>query len=307
MEKKTIKPQKVVPTKDNKWYILKEAGGYSPCINGVPEYFKGSALANCVGYSWGRFAEIHNDKNCKIGCAPGNKYPASAYAWIDYSKAQGFKISNKAVLGAVAVWVVNSGKWGHVANVEYIDENGSLWCSESGYDSYVFKYRKYPASGYKAGYTFLGFILPKYEFYIEGAEPKPTTQKFKIGEKVVINGNLYYSSNATAPSGIIYNKTTYITRYAAGSKHPYNTTGDLGWMDEKDIHSYKVEELKAGDTVRILSTGRASASGSGGVAGGLGWTRTILAVHKGQQYPYQVGTKGKGTTGFYKASALQKV
>ena len=31
------------------------------------------------------------------------------------------------------------------------------------------------------------------------------------------------------------NKTTNITRYAAGAAHPYNTTGDLGWMNESDI------------------------------------------------------------------------
>ena len=28
---------------------------------------------------------------------------------------------------------------------------------------------------------------------------------------------------------------TYITRIASGTKHPYNTTGDLGWMNESDI------------------------------------------------------------------------
>ena len=63
--------------------------------------------------------------------------------------------------------------------------------------------------------------------------------KFKIGDKVIINGNLYKSSNATTPSGTVKNKVTNITRIASGSKHPYNTTGDLGWMDEKDIKLYE--------------------------------------------------------------------
>lgn len=69
--------------------------------------------------------------------------------------------------------------------------------------------------------------------------PKPstpvTTQKFNIGDRVVINGNLYTSSNAKSPAGSVSNKTTNITRYAAGAAHPYNTTGDLGWMNESDI------------------------------------------------------------------------
>ena len=62
--------------------------------------------------------------------------------------------------------------------------------------------------------------------------------KFKIGDKVIINGNLYKSSNATTPSGTVKNKITNITRIATGSKHPYNTTGDLGWMDESSIKLY---------------------------------------------------------------------
>lgn len=63
--------------------------------------------------------------------------------------------------------------------------------------------------------------------------------KFKIGDKVIISGNLYVSSNAIKPVSTVKNKVTYITRIAAGSKHPYNTTGDLGWMDESSIELYK--------------------------------------------------------------------
>ena len=67
------------------------------------------------------------------------------------------------------------------------------------------------------------------------------TAKFKIGDEVVISGNLYKSSNADSASGIVDEKITKITRIAEGTKHPYNTTGDLGWMDEKDIKIYQGE------------------------------------------------------------------
>ena len=66
--------------------------------------------------------------------------------------------------------------------------------------------------------------------------------KFKIGDKVIINGYLYKSSNATTPSGSVKNKVTKITRIANGSKHPYNTTGDLGWMDESSIKLYEEDK-----------------------------------------------------------------
>ena len=82
------------------------------------------------------------------------------------------------------------------------------------------------------------------------------TQKFTIGAKVIINGSLYKSSNAENPSGSVSNKTTYITRYAKNSKHPYNTTGDLGWMDEKDIKlaDNKIYyTVKDGDTLSSIA------------------------------------------------------
>ena len=63
--------------------------------------------------------------------------------------------------------------------------------------------------------------------------------KFKIGDKVILNGYIYVSSNATTPSKKITNKVTNITRIAKGSKHPYNTTGDLGWCDEASLKLYE--------------------------------------------------------------------
>lgn len=93
--------------------------------------------------------------------------------------------------------------------------------------------------------------------------PKPstpvTTQKFKIGDRVVINGSLYTSSNAKSPAGSVSNKTTNITRYAAGAAHPYNTTGDLGWMNESDIKlasstSGTSDKIVKGSKVKFIGT-----------------------------------------------------
>ena len=68
--------------------------------------------------------------------------------------------------------------------------------------------------------------------------------KFKIGDKVILNGYIYVSSNATTPSCKITNKVTNITRIAKGSRHPYNTTGDLGWCDESSLKLYEDPEKK---------------------------------------------------------------
>ena len=91
-------------------------------------------------------------------------------------------------------------------------------------------------------------------------EPEPTPApepvfKFNIGDKVVINGPLYRNSTADKAAGSISNKITYITR-RVNAKHPYNTTGDLGWMDEASIKAY-VEPavdttIRRGDKVKVL-------------------------------------------------------
>lgn len=81
-------------------------------------------------------------------------------------------------------------------------------------------------------------------------------QKFSIGDKVIINGKLYSNSNASKASGTVSNKVTNITRYNEGSLHPYNTTGDLGWMDEEDIQPYTQQTytVKEGDTLSGIAS-----------------------------------------------------
>lgn len=91
--------------------------------------------------------------------------------------------------------------------------------------------------------------------------PTPTpapSHKFNIGDRVIINGGLYANSNASSPAGTVSNKTTNITRYAEGTAHPYNTTGDLGWMNESDIRladgNTSTSDINKGDRVRLTGT-----------------------------------------------------
>jgi hypothetical protein len=167
-----------------------------------------------------------------------------------------------------------------------------------------------------SGYSFRGFIYNP----AVGDTPTPTptpgaSSKFNIGDKVIISGPLYVNSNATEPSGSVSGKITTITRKATGAAHPYNTEGDLGWMDESSIQAYNPTPtptpvpaptgLKVGDTVKIIGTGNGSSHGTSNTAYGIGWTRQVLRIWDGRAYPYQIGN-ASGTTGFYKAEALQK-
>lgn len=258
------------PGAGNKFYIRKANGGYSTCIQGKPTDSQCNVLANCVGYACGRFNEI-------IGSM---KYPSlncNAENFIERAKSLGLEVVNYPVLGGIMVMQKgstlsgNDGA-GHVFIVEDILEFGNngyaskIYTSESGYGSSAFWNSTRSNSngrwGHASSYSFRGCIvnpaIGKEGSYKKPETPKPSTggTKFKIGDKVIINGALYVSSNAATATGNVKNKVTTITRYAPGAAHPYNTTGDLGWMNESDISLYSTSSgtvqtytVKKGDTL----------------------------------------------------------
>ena len=313
----------------NKNFITTGSGGWNTCIKGYPMDPNANVLANCVGYASGRFNEIINEARGTTGCT--YKYLNCNAEWfIERAKQAGLQIGSTPRVGAIMCWqkgTVDGGQdgAGHVAIVERVYSDSSVYTSESGYGSTAFWNQNRSNSngrwGIGSSYSFRGFIyLPDdVQKVVDGGSqptPAPTpgpSNKFNIGDKVIINGPLYVNSNAASPSGSISNKVTIITRKAAGAAHPYNTTGDLGWMDESSIAKYVepapkpvvTNTLHVGDTVKIIGTGNGSSYGTSGTAYGIGWTRTVLKIWEGRQYPYQIGNN-TGTTGFYKAEALQK-
>ena len=315
----------------NKNFMTTGAGGWNTCIKGYPNDPKADVLANCVGYASGRFNEIINEARETTGCA--YKYLNCNAEWfVERAKQAGLQIGSTPRVGAIMCWqkgTVDGGNdgAGHVAIVERVYSNSSVYTSESGYGSTAFWNQTRSNSngkwGLGSGYSFRGFIyLPSdVQKVVDGvSQPAPapapgSSNKFNIGDKVTINGPLYASSNAASPSGSVSNKVTNITRKAVGAAHPYNTTGDLGWMDESSITKYveptpapapAPKELAVGDTVKIVGTGNGSSYGGSNIAYGLGWTRQILGIYPGRPFPYRVGNSA-GTTGFYAASALQRL
>ena len=315
----------------NKNFITTGSGGWNTCIKGYPNDPNADCLANCVGYASGRFNEIINEARETTGCT--YKYLNCNAEWfIERAQQAGLQIGSTPRVGAIMCWqkgTVDGGGdgAGHVAIVEKVYNNSSVYTSESGYGSTAFWNQNRSNSNGKWGcgnrYSFRGFIyLPSdVQAVVDGGSqptPAPTpgpSSKFNIGDKVIINGPLYVSSNAITASGSVSNKTTTITRKVVGAVHPYNTTGDLGWMDESSITKYveptptpapAPRELAVGDTVKIIGTGNGSSYGGSNTAYGLGWTRQILGIYPGRPFPYRVGNS-TGTTGFYPASSLQRL
>lgn len=313
---------------NNKNFITRGSGGWNTCIKGNPRYQYADALANCVGYASGRFNEIINIARETTGCTY-TTLNCNAVGFKERAEAAGLKTGSTPRRGAIMCWG-KEGAAGHVAIVERVNNSNSVYTSESGWGSSAIFWNSTRSNnngrwGIGAGYYFRCFIyLPDdVQKAIDAEEPTPTPQptpsdKFNIGDKVVVNGPLYVSSTASSPAGHVSNKVTNITRKNPDSAHPYNTTGDLGWMDESSIKKYEEPtpaptptpapstELNVGDAVEIIGTGNGSAYGGSNTAYGIGWKRQILKIWNGKPYPYQVGNN-TGTTGFYKKEALKKI
>lgn len=309
------------PTAGNKYFITRSNGGYSTCIQGKPTDSQCNVLANCVGYACGAYNE-------ELGLGY-EKYHLNCNAenFIERAIASGLSVLSKPVVGSILCWEGVGSLAGHVAIVIEVINDNCIRTAESGYGSsrpfwITTRYNNNGRWGLNANYKTRGFIInPNYP-YNPTPKPQPTpkptpgpSDKFNIGDKVVINGALYTSSNAASPAGSISNKVTNITRKNPGSAHPYNTTGDLGWMNESDICMYTEptpapapvdKTLHVGDKVKIVGTGNGSSYGDSNTAYGIGWTREILKIYSGRKFPYQVGNS-TGTTGFYKESSLQKL
>lgn len=309
---------------NNKNYIVTGSGGWNTCIKGNPLYAPANALANCVGYASGRFNEIINIARDTSGCTY-KTLNCNAINFKERAEVAGLKTGSTPRRGAIMCWG-NSGA-GHVAIVERVDSNNQVYTSESGWGSNTIFWNQIRTNnngrwGLSSGYYFRCFIyLPDdVQSKVDGGQPTPAptptpgpSDAFNIGNHVIINGPLYANSNAASPAGSVSNKVTYITRKNPGSAHPYNTTGDLGWMDQSSIKKYdepapapQPTGLQVGDKVKIIGTGNGSSYGGSNTAYGIGWTRQILRIWSGRPYPYQVGN-GSGTTGFYPASSLQKL
>lgn len=262
--------RKTKPEKGNKFYNTTSNGGYSKCIQGKPTDAGCNVLANCVGYACGRFNEI-------IGSMKYPQLNCNAENFIERAKSAGLEVVDYPVLGGIMVMQKgatlsgNDGA-GHVFIVEDIYDANTIYTSESGYGGSAFWNSKRSNSnglwGHASGYKFRGCIVnPVVGKVTSREEPKPTPTptptklKYKIGDKVVLNGQLYGTADGGNPGQIVHNKFTTITRAIEGKLYPYNTTGDLGWMAEACISLYsepvkpeppKPETFAVGDKVKPI-------------------------------------------------------
>ena len=198
------------------WFDMEDADGYKK-KNGMPS--NQTLRQMCAAF-------------CEAIETSG--YYAGIYASESWFKNQLNGSEVKPYDKWVAQWPTSGGKQTGLSTSASKRSDAHLWqfTSQGRFSGY--------SGNLDTNYAYLD-EFPNPSSSTEPAIPAPepstpvTTQKFNIGDRVIINGDLYTSSNAASPAGKVSNKTTTITRFASGAAHPYNTTGDLGWMNESDI------------------------------------------------------------------------
>ena len=279
MEMRTTKPGK-----GNKYYIRKAQGGYSNAIYGKPTDSECNVLANCVGYAYGRFNEIGGYGYCKYLA------PVNAENFMDYKGS--CKTGMTPKVGACMVWEGKGDLAGHVAIVEKVYDNNHVYTSESGYGSSAFwnqhRYNNNGRWGCNSNYSFKGFI---YNPAVK-EEPAPTPSKSvdELAQEVI--------------AGLWGNQPERQQRLEAAGYDYYAVQARVNEI-LAPAPAPAPRPLAIGDTVEIVGTGNGSSYGDSNTAYGIGWTRTILDIYEGREFPYMVGNE-TGVTGFYKADALNR-
>lgn len=209
-----FQPRLTRPGKDNKYYKTVGTGGYSTAIKGSPTDSQCDVLANCTGYSFGRFNEIafqmlgaegikklfkENGGTLKDLKSNNNMpllQPLNAENFYDVALSQGLEITQTPTVGACMCWQKGNTRSytdgaGHVAIVEEVVGPTCVRTSESGWGctNPFWTQLRYKGNGnWGAGndYKFLGFI--KNPAVDTDADPYPVPtrilQEGLVGEDV---------------------------------------------------------------------------------------------------------------------------
>lgn len=323
----------------NKYYITVGNGGWSYCIKGYPTDKNANVLSNCVGYASGRFNEIIGELRGSEGTTYKN-LNCNAENFIERAKANGLEVGSTPRVGAIMCWqkgtLASGDGAGHVAVVEAINNDGSIYTSESAYGGAAFfnstRNNSNGRWGQGSAYSFRGFIyLPKdVQDKIGGSVSpvqnitEPVNRDIYRDQIEVVISDLRVRASASgsilgfAKPGV-YNYSAVV----AENGYEWYQIGENQWIASKDgwtivypktiptpapepVPAPVTPKFNIGDSVKIIGTGNGNSLGTSGTAYGVGWTRQILKIWDGRAYPYQVGNSS-GTTGFYQESALERV
>lgn len=233
------KIQKTLPNKGNKFYNTTSNGGYSWCIQGYPTQDGLNVLDNCVGWACGRFNEIYSIETGYEGM----KYPqlnCNAENFYGRAKEIGLEISKEPVNGGIMIWEGKGSLAGHVAVVEKINSDGTVFTSESGYNHFAFEnYTRNNDNGrwgLTSNYTYLGCIINPSNPTPE-VDPEPTPSDYPF-EGIVRKGSpLYNESGYKYPNNASCDRDVTVQGEVNGRYKVYGSTFNphIVYVNKNDV------------------------------------------------------------------------
>lgn len=141
------------PEKSNKYYYSDDNIFYKAKLSPPFTNNNGTSIVgNCTWYSYGRIWELTGHIPYDAG------FTGNAYEWWNANLRTGkYKYGSTPKKGALAVWkssLPNSGRCGHVAIVEKI-ENNKIYISESSWHESYFNYREIYNTEHLYGYIYI--------------------------------------------------------------------------------------------------------------------------------------------------------
>ena len=231
----------------NLYYIRKCNGGYNGAIEGYPCDPNANVLSNCVGYANARFGEIM----AQITGETGIKYQlvCNAENFIEVAKRMGLKISPVPTAGGIMVWakggLTESDGAGHVAVVERINDDGTIFCSESAWAGSAFytttRSNTNGRWGMGSAYTFRGCIVNP----AVRSDPIPVI----TGKYIVVRGDTF--------SGIAHRYGVTTAELARMNPHVTNINiiyaGQVLNVPKEDEPTEIIYTVKKGDTLSKIA------------------------------------------------------
>lgn len=169
-----------VDSSGSPYWTKGSAGGYGKNWGGTNPPWTNSTLYNCTSYAWGRLLEILNTSFSTQFNA--DMFDCFLYGngedWYRMGSQYGWSVSPRPVLGGLMCWTASDYE-GHIAIVEKVEADGSVWTSEGSYYQGNFSYRRrYDDGHWGQGSTAL-FQGCLYLFRLEGEAPPPTPVRTK--------------------------------------------------------------------------------------------------------------------------------
>jgi len=226
-------------TKDNGYFQAAQADCRKP-----KSKYGCTALYNCVNYALGRANEIHGSWKWNY---PG---PGNAWVWWDNVPSKwGWSRGSTPFVGAIMVfWKNNSDPTnhgpGHVAVVEKVESDGSIWMAESQWteskEPWCWRCRHVYAPGYGYGnyYTFKGFLY----------HPDiPLTSNVKLVDPYTSSTSSSVDAVSSADPGLVEYNNKVIQQQTTVLANTYNDTRGMDLLSTSNLVEAPYIIVKIGD------------------------------------------------------------